>query len=264
VRRPRRSSPKFVMYFELLQALGEPGCPVCRLREQSSRRALEAILSEQVNDPETRRTLVASRGFCPGHSWMFAEVQGSHLGVALIGRHLLTDALKAVAASPAGLAGRWRRLLGRPAGDRHPHALPAWWRAGKACLLCARGDRAERDCLLVLLDYFLEAELAEGWARSGGLCLPHLCRACEVAPHHPSVPAILAAHGERWAALTAELDEFIRKHDYRFASEPMGAEGGSWARVLEVLAGRRGLPGIERPRIDPRPGTERRQETDKA
>ncbi len=241
MRRPRRSSPKFVMYFEALQAFAEPGCPVCRLVQQSSRRAVEALLSEQVNDPDTRWTLVASRGFCAGHSWMLADVQGSHLGVALIGRHLLAEALKALEAAPSRSVRRWQRLLKRAvAGDRQ--SLPEWWRQGRGCPLCARMERTERDRLVLLLDYFGEAEFAAAWAHSPGLCLPHVCRACEVAPDHPRLPAVLAAHGERWAGLRDELDEFIRKHDYRFASEPMGAEGDSWSRVLGVLAGQPGLP----------------------
>ena len=248
MRRPRRSSAKFVRYFDLLDAFGKIGCAVCGLLEQGSRKALEGFLYEQVNDPETRRKLVASRGFCNWHSWLLADIQGSHLGVAVLGRHLLAEAAQALELSDpsAGAAGNWRGLF-RRSRSRQAGALPAWWHGGTDCPLCAMMDRAERDYLILLLDFFEEADFATGFARSGGLCLPHLGRAVEIALHHAHLPALLAAHRDRWAALAAELDEFIRKYDYRFASEPMGAEGDSWSRVLEVLAGRAGLFGTGRP-----------------
>lgn len=250
MRRPRRSSAKFVMYFDLLIAFAERGCPVCRLLEQSSRKTLDALLYEQVNDPESRQTLVASRGFCNWHTWMMREMQVSRLGVALIGHHLLVEAIRAVGNRAAPAEPNWRQLFrqGTPQGAE---GLSAWWRAGKGCPVCARLQRSERDSLRVLLDYFDEEEFAGQFARSGGLCIPHLCRALDGAPEHRSLPALIAAHCARWTALQAELDEFIRKHDYRFASEPMGAEGDSWSRTLEVLAGRPGLFGTERSRRSP-------------
>ena len=45
---------------------------------------------------------------------------------------------------------------------------------------------------------------------------------------------------ERYAVLRAELDEFIRKNDYRFQSEGMGAEGDSWKRAVGLMTGRPG------------------------
>ena len=42
-------------------------------------------------------------------------------------------------------------------------------------------------------------------------------------------------------SLLAELSEFIRKHDYRFTGEGMGAEGTSWIRAVEMVAGKQGI-----------------------
>ena len=66
------------------------------------------------------------------------------------------------------------------------------------------------------------------------------------APHPRSVPALLAAHEAGWTALAAELEEFARKNDYRFAAEAVGEEGSSWRRVLDVFVGRPGVFGPER------------------
>ncbi len=40
--------------------------------------------------------------------------------------------------------------------------------------------------------------------------------------------------------LVTELDESIRKNDYRFVSEGFGAEGDAWIRALERLSGAAG------------------------
>jgi len=51
-------------YHELLDALDERGCPVCRRAEESVEDAISAILHEQVNDAAFREQFLASGGFC--------------------------------------------------------------------------------------------------------------------------------------------------------------------------------------------------------
>ncbi len=73
--------------------------------------------------------------------------------------------------------------------------------------------------------------------RGGGLCLPHLRLALQASGPAAGYQALLAAQREAWSALMAELDEFIRKNDYRFQHEPMGDERDSWLRALDALLG---------------------------
>jgi hypothetical protein len=40
-----------------------------------------------------------------------------------------------------------------------------------------------------------------------------------------------------WRRLEAELDEFIRKHDYRFQGEILDAERDVWRRALRLSSG---------------------------
>ncbi|MCX5734518.1 MAG: DUF6062 family protein, partial [candidate division NC10 bacterium] len=109
--RPTGGASKFVMYYELLEAFGKPGCPVCTNLERGSLKALNDMLYEQVTDPESRRRLVESRGYCNWHAWMLPRVQNSPLGAALIYRHLLAEALARLQASRLETCERssWRR-----------------------------------------------------------------------------------------------------------------------------------------------------------
>jgi len=40
-------------------------------------------------------------------------------------------------------------------------------------------------------------------------------------------------------ALSTELKEYRRKHNYRYAHEPYGAEKDAWIRAIELFVGRR-------------------------
>jgi hypothetical protein len=40
-----------------------------------------------------------------------------------------------------------------------------------------------------------------------------------------------------WQRLRADLQEFIRKNDYRFKNEGSGPEDDAWLRAIEAVAG---------------------------
>lgn len=239
---------KFVLYYELLDAFGKPGCPVCANLERGSLKALGDMLYEQVTDPASRRRLLESGGFCNWHTWMLPRVQNSPLGAALIYGHLLQEALERLKTSRhirRESFGRrlWRRLIRKP---RDSSPLPGWWRHRGTCPLCALAGQTEMESLRMILRFMGEADFAAGFARSSGLCLPHLCQAMEIGRDDPNLSLLLAAHEVRWSILVKELAEFARKCDYRFATEVVGQEGSSWRRVLDVFAGRPGVFGPAR------------------
>jgi hypothetical protein len=245
-RRPKPPS-KFITYFQLLDAFRETGCPVCRLLDQGAFKALDGLMYEQVNDPGTREQLVASHGFCNWHAWKLLTVRNSALGTALIYRHLLQETLDHLDGAGSGdRARKGERWLRGRLGVRSARPVLAWRRKKTRCFLCRLAGQMELDTLRTVLDFLREPEFAEPFTRCDGLCLPHLCRAVELAPDHPGVPALLEIHQRRWQDLVWELGEFARKFDYRYADEARGQENTSWLRALEALAGRAGLFGPER------------------
>src|SRR3972149_3490349 len=77
-------------YFDVIDACARPGCPFCRLSEETVNRYLGAILYENVNDPGTRDQLRSSLGYCNEHAWRLTATSGSALGVAIIYEDLLS------------------------------------------------------------------------------------------------------------------------------------------------------------------------------
>ena len=65
-------------------------------------------------------------------------------------------------------------------------------------------------------------------ARDAVLCRPHLG-----APNQATLT--------HWRALLQDLDEYIRKKDYRFRDEPRGPEQRSPWRAVAAVAGGPGL-----------------------
>lgn len=242
-------SSKFIAYFQLLDAFGKVGCPVCSLVEQGALKALDGLLYEQVNDPYTRDRLLESHGFCNWHAWMLPGIHNSALGVALIYRHLLQETLEHLKAASQAVRprGRWQRLWERLTGSREePLPVLAWRRKKTSCYLCTFARRSEHDYLRTILEFLGEAEFAEAFTRSAGLCLPHLYAAMAIDRDHPNLRTLLAMHEKRWQDLRWELEEFARKFDYRYADEARGRESSSWHRVLDVFVGRAGIFGPER------------------
>ncbi len=240
---------KSATYFDLLDAFALAGCPVCALLEKGARKALDALFYEQVNDPVTRHRFLESHGLCNWHAWMLPDLPSSALGVALIYKHLLHETLGHMQVAPRDVrpAGCWRRVLSRLARrQRAPLPILAWRSKKRPCHLCAISGRLERDALHTIVESIAEPEFAEAFRSSPGLCLPHLYAATTIAQEHPNCDNLLALHAERWKALEQELEELVRKFDYRHADEVMGREGRSWLGALELFVGRAGVFGPER------------------
>jgi uncharacterized protein DUF6062 len=247
-------SSKFIGYFQLLDAFRHEGCPVCALLEEGAIKALDGLMYEQANDPFTRHRLVESHGFCNWHAWMIPNVPNSALGTALIYKHLLDETLERLEAvrRAARPRGRWGRLRESLTGWRDvPLAMLAWRSKKTRCYLCVFARRSERDALKTVLEFMGDADFAEAFSHSSGLCLPHLFQAMTIGRDDSNLPTLLADHEKRWRNLSWELQEFARKFDYRYAEEPKGRESNSWHRALEALVGRAGVFGPERGELPP-------------
>jgi hypothetical protein len=230
------------IYFELRDSLGGPGCAVCALALRSMRRYFATLGYESVNDPGIRSAVRAARGFCEVHGRMLREAHDA-LGTAIIHRDVLTvvaDALGGMVYRTASLGDRLRRAIGGEVdaqGNGRADALTPQ----EACPACIRRQTTDQTYVGVLLQHFTDAELLPLFHASAGLCLPHLRLALGRAPDAPTFARLQAAQLAIWQRLGAELDEFVRKHDHRFAAEPTGPEGSSWSRAVELVSGQFGL-----------------------
>ena len=222
------SAPRDSTAFEVREALQHPGCPICRLTVRSVNRWLKSVAYEQVNDIQLRAELRAARGFCNAHAHQWLREAHNVLGTAIIYRDVITAALRDLE-PPRG--GRLRTLLGGDVADG---------RDGRgACPACRTQHEAEArylEALLALVD--AAPELLEG--RADGLCRRHTRAALRRGG--PASERLVAQTRRAVQRLLGELDEVIRKEDYRFRHEARTAEErAAPGRAVAWAAGADGL-----------------------
>lgn len=226
---------KHTPYFELLDAQGQAGCPICRLVDKATERYLDSILYEAVLDPEVRAKLKAARGFCARHVEMLRHMPGRALGIALIYRDIIRamatalDGKQVAPAAPSPLG----RLVQRLCGARAAQPLIA----SQDCPACTIGRGAEEDYLFLLLAHLDDPALQAAYAAGDGLCLEHLAQALPLVEDAATLRRLAQPQLVRYKAMLGDLDEFIRKRDHRFSHEKYGEEGDVWLRAMNAVVG---------------------------
>ncbi len=229
-------------YDELLAALAEPDCAMCRLLDASSDRLVGAILFEMVNDVGVREELNAARGYCRRHSELFVRT-GSALGSATMMQGVLKMLIRTLDAAHIDQVGASRlRSLARSAnvGVSHPAArqLADDLSPKTLCPICANEAEVFNQVADTLLNQIVPgSELAEAYGASSGLCLPHFRGVVERGLPGPNLTTLVAAQRAIWMRLEAELEEFLRKSDHRFRHEKFGEERDSWQRAIGAISG---------------------------
>jgi hypothetical protein len=219
---------KDVLYYELLDAMQAGGCPLCRLARKASDSYLNALIYEGVVDVKIREALRDARGPCYRHAWRIARRRGSVLGVSIIYRDVvntLTKALESQGDAPTRLFSRGQPDLARqlsPSAD---------------CPACALETESTHRHAKTLLKHLGMEEVREAYVAAGGLCLPHF----QAVLYHASgghAKTLATWQATAWRHLRDELDELIRKHDYRFRSETVTEEeADSWERAVAMIVG---------------------------
>lgn len=237
---------KFIGFFRLVEACERPGCPVCRCLEVDARRYLDALLHEQVTDPDLRVRLYGSWGFCNWHAWMLRETSAPAFGSSIIsddllnlaGRRLERPSLRPIL-GPRGPVGWLLRRFGR----RRPPALVELYRGRSICPACGETAESEARYLQAALEFVDDAQFDEAYARSQGLCVPHVVRALEIGSGREQAATLIARTLPKWAELRRDLAGFIGKHEYRNTQRFTEAEGTAYLRAFEALVGAPGVFG---------------------
>jgi hypothetical protein len=194
------------------EAAAHVACTVCRVAADAASRAVGALPTRRVGPLE----------LCAPHAWQALEAVGlDHVRARLA--PALELLLERIDRSRGQLARASPLMLGpfalaTPAARRSRGELALRLVPGSGCVICQAQLVAEEEALL---------------SGSGGpLCRPHLLAAVRLGVSPP-----LAQTEDHWRAVVADLDEYVRKADYRFRDEPRGAEQSSpWRAVAMVAA----------------------------
>lgn len=230
----QRASTLKPLQIELREAMDGWGCPLCKLAQKAEQAFIESLNYERVLDLKTRDALKASRGLCERHSQDWRHVQGAALGLAIVYRVTILDLLR----DTEGDEENRRGFLGLRSHNRSPDQIADALEAQAPCPACEIGKGTAVRFAELLVDDLSDPSVQHLLQNCGGLCLPHLRMTLRQNGAQRSAATLIAVHREAWSILMAELEEFIRKNDYRFREEEMTPqEETSWTRVLDVIVG---------------------------
>lgn len=189
-----------------MEALEKPGCPLCRLACEASRRWLQSLFHEQVNDVATRQRLRRAGAFCSRHTADALGI-GDPLGSSILYADLVRNALE---------------------------RFPQDW--APACPLCEQEARKSQAMMELLLQHLHEPDLNSAYEASDGLCLAHLQHALRDR-RHPNAELLMAMERKRMEMLAEQCAGFVAKSDYRYRGDLTTAEASAWRRAARKLGG---------------------------
>jgi hypothetical protein len=202
---------------------------------------------------------------------MLPGIESSAFGAAIVCEDLVTLSLgRAQRLRRGSRLGTVRGWLAALVGRRRRPALVERWERRTPCPACADAATAETRYLDTMLTFVDDDALRTAYARSDGLCVPHLVRAVEQGRDERRVDTLVARTRETWARLGRDLAGFVSKHDYRSREPYTPDEAAACARAFEMLAGAPGVfgpaargtgavgglaPGTPAPTLESAPGT---------
>ena len=242
----------------LLFAFGQPGCPVCYLRQEMEGRHLQTLLAEYVNDGHTRMVFGRSQGLCAFHAWFLQATEQSiyedGFKTAILYESLATVVHDAM-----------RRYLARGADRPRPSHLRAWLeRSGRLgrwladaisptmpaasllaelspsieCPVCTRMRELQAMNVAKLVQDMNNDRFRAAFAASDGLCLPHLRQALACTSDPEAAYLLIMTAERQLGTLLGHLREYQNKHRWTHHPELRTAsENASWIRSVAFFAG---------------------------
>jgi len=218
-------------YFDLIDAMGEAGCPVCRLLERDADKQLRTILYEYVTEPETHAAFRQSFGLCNIHGGQLTQ-KGNVMSIAVLYSAVVDEALKKSQQSDNS-SQRLRGLFNHNGDSQLGNALTP----NQDCLVCDTLSKNQTRYTSVVADKLTDKRLFTAFEASDGLCLSHFRQVV----NQNSTPEFIDVQRAKWQQLHDQMQEFIRKYDPTKADSSMGEEGDSWMRAVNQISGGQGL-----------------------
>jgi hypothetical protein len=231
-------------FYDLREAFTHADCVICHLSAEATDQFLESLLWESVNDPEVRDRIRRARGFCSDHSWRLARHRES-LGATIIMNDVLRDTLRVMEdahfqAPPILSLRRTQEALDPKQPAAATADVVAQLSARQACPVCVEAEKMERVFLSTLIENILGDDgLLADFESSDGLCLPHFRLALTQVRDKAVFEALVGVQRAIWQRIADQLNEIVRKADYRFQGESPGEESGASLRAIAALVGAR-------------------------
>lgn len=215
--------------YDIVEALSRRGCPLCRVDAIDDRRWVDSFWREGKQDAGTRHRFFAAGGFCRRHAWLLHRlVDAEGVGAAI------ADVYGALAERDLARLAELRTSLDR---RRRRRSMPL--RRRSRCPACVALEGAADRKNHFFVELLTQPSVRRHYESSDGLCYVHLEAAVESARNTDDQAArfLLDDWRKRLAHVRAQLADFDRRRDHRYAVEPKGDEQRSWTDVIRLYVG---------------------------
>lgn len=224
---------------EIAQLLGQEGCPICTICDEYLQRSWLWFFRESYASGSQVGKYIDYWGFCKHHTKLVAKIgptwQKSVIYSAIIDAKLpilkdVVNVLKSSSPAFSPLEKLFIRRLRRMSGRIRPKG---------ECLFCKSVDETARFYVERLVNALSYPEIERLFKRSSGLCMHHFFQILSNldANNAPQLALVAELQMEKLSNLQQEFDEFFRKADYRYSSEPKGQEQTTWTRTVQRFIG---------------------------
>ncbi len=207
-------------------ALRSGTCPICAAQSQALFDFFAQWQYTLSQDAAARRAFAAARGFCPVHTWQFAQIaspKGISEGYAPL-IDAATDELRAALEQS------------REQVVEHVAALLP---KVETCAACRVLRESEQEHIRQLLVQLAAADKQKMYARTPGLCLPHLRAALTLAAAEPAAEFLLHEQWQRLEEISEDMQSYTLKRDALRRGLSNDQEENAWRRALVQLVGER-------------------------
>jgi hypothetical protein len=231
-------------YFDLLDALRQPGCAVCRLVNDAVRQHVDMFVYENINNLARREEIRAARGYCSVHTSLFTNAHGRLLSLATLEQDVLKNVLREIAAvigdredgKPDLLSGLSSFFSGARGGVRGvAQSIREALLPRRSCPLCDYERSQEGVMLGTLLQFIEDPDMAAAFERSSALCLPHFYAALGMPG---KLDRVIEVEYTMLTELKGQIDQYVHKRNAAYEDEEIGEEADSPLRAARILAGR--------------------------
>lgn len=232
-------------YFDLIETFPKPGCAICTLTRRDVERHVDLMLYGFVSTDEMQAIFQAARGLCPQHGEMAQRNKlGNVIGITRLYVATLNEVLDIMERTPvadtpkSGLSG-WLRPKEAATDD-----LAAKLKAETICPVCAALEEFEQEYVGIFGRFMGDARFQAALRESEGLCLPHF-RQVIGQLNGDEARLLVEIQRDIWTQLRAEMELFLEKQEYE-RDDAIGAEGDSWVRAIQRMAGDKTIFGLRR------------------
>ena len=239
---------KGLIWIELKDGFAEPGCAICNILAQGTRRYFSFFLHESVTSPDERLRLIESAGWCARHTLLFLAIESrewpDHMSYGIIAESLLEAERNSLSKARDMLTREAKKTDSR-GWSKARRRVVEQVRARLGCPVCEMEDERKTSYLGFFLDALFDSQLGpemeELHRNSHGLCHRHLVGCLARCGKPEQALRLLALEMPKIEALIVELEDYVRKHEHRYRKEKFGAELDAWARTARKLAGHQAL-----------------------